>query len=347
MNNNKLVSISFPVYEVASFVRRSLSSIMNQTYRNIEIIIVDDCGNDNSMDIVRDFLANIKTNFLIQYIIFDKNQGLGNVRNVSIDKANGDYIYFMDSDDELLPDTIEKLVKAMEEHPVDFVKASYRKIFIGQNRESEDCCFESDKQINVNDSLMDYCQHNFLSIPVYMWNSLYNIDFLRRNNIRCKQIYMEDDMFSFNLLCKSKSCRLLPDITYNYYIHSSSLTRTLASENIPEKTGAIYAEIASMKYSIIYSMNDDLTKGRLFVHLLGESIYKLYSIIISNKISTELKEKYQKQILSFPPLKFWGWTSMNLMEKIKFIYYYMLSHLSYKVKIILINQLNFRIYKYK
>ena len=130
MNNNKLVSISFPVYEVASFVRRSLSSIMNQTYRNIEIIIVDDCGNDNSMDIVRDFLANIKTNFLIQYIIFDKNQGLGNVRNVSIDKANGDYIYFMDSDDELLPDTIEKLVKAMEEHPVDFVKASYRKMFI-------------------------------------------------------------------------------------------------------------------------------------------------------------------------------------------------------------------------
>lgn len=94
-------------------------------------------------------------------------------------------------------------------------------------------------------------------------------------------------------------------------------------------------------------MNDDLTKGRLFVHLLGESIYKLYSIIMSNKISPSLKEKYQKQILSFPPLKFWGWNSMNLIEKIKLIYYYILSHLSYKVKIILINQLNFRFYKYK
>lgn len=345
--NNKLVSISFPVYNVASFVERSLNSIVNQTYQHIEIIIIDDCGTDNSMDIVRNVLAHEKTKFLIQYVILDKNQGPGNGRNVSIDKANGDYLFFMDSDDELLPDAIEKLVKAIEEDPVDFVKASFKRIYVGQSKESEDVCFQSNKRIKVDDSLMNYCQHNDLLIPVFMWNSLYDIDILRRNNIRCEQRYMEDDLFSFNLLCKSKSCILLTDVTYNYYIHSSSLTRQLAATDIPEKTGEIYAEIASMKYNIINSMNDSLTKGRLFVRLLGESIYKLYSIMISSNISPELKEKYQKQILAFPPLKFWGWTSMSRIERMKLVYYYILSHLSYGMKKILINQLNFRFYKNK
>ena len=116
-----LITISFPVYNVASTIERSLMSALNQTYSNIEYLIVDDCGSDNSMDILKNILHNTSRKDQVKIIRHSSNKGLGAVRNTSIENASGKYIYFMDSDDYLEPEALETCYIKCERQALDFV----------------------------------------------------------------------------------------------------------------------------------------------------------------------------------------------------------------------------------
>ena len=116
-----LITISFPVYNVASTIERSLMSALNQTYSNIEYLIGDDCGSDNRMDILKNILHNTSRKEQVNIIRHSSNIGLGAVRNTSIENASGKYIYFMDSDDYLEPEALESCYIKCERQALDFV----------------------------------------------------------------------------------------------------------------------------------------------------------------------------------------------------------------------------------
>ena len=105
-NSMPLVSIGMPIYNVGSFIERSLLSVLDQTYDNIEILAVDDCGSDNSMDIVKHLQIEHPRGSAIRIIRHSENKGLGEARNTAIDHASGKYLYFIDSDDYIEPETI-------------------------------------------------------------------------------------------------------------------------------------------------------------------------------------------------------------------------------------------------
>ena len=129
----KKVTLSMPVYNVARFVEKSLLSALNQTYKNIEFLIIDDKSTDESMNIVRQVINSHPRKSEVRVIDHIVNKGLGDTRNTSIKEATGDYIYFMDSDDVITPDCIERLVAYMNETPVDFIASSrIRKSFDGE-----------------------------------------------------------------------------------------------------------------------------------------------------------------------------------------------------------------------
>ncbi|MDR1668056.1 MAG: glycosyltransferase, partial [Bacteroidales bacterium] len=113
-----LVTLSMPVYNVAPFVERALQSALNQTFENIEFLLVDDRGDDDSMDIVRRVVAQHPRGKDVRIIEHPVNIGTGAARNTAIDHASGKYLFFMDSDDEITEDAIEKLYRAMQETPV-------------------------------------------------------------------------------------------------------------------------------------------------------------------------------------------------------------------------------------
>ena len=98
------VTLSMPIYNVALYVERALLSALNQTFESIEFLIVDDKGSDNSMDIVRRIISEHPRGKDVRIIEHEKNIGLGATRNTAIDNANGEYLFFMDSDDEITPD---------------------------------------------------------------------------------------------------------------------------------------------------------------------------------------------------------------------------------------------------
>ena len=94
-----LVSIVGPVYNVESYIEECLQSVCSQTYENLEIICVDDVGNDRSMDVVRSFAVK---DCRIKIIEHDKNKGLAEARNTGLEHVSGDYVFFLDSDDWLM-----------------------------------------------------------------------------------------------------------------------------------------------------------------------------------------------------------------------------------------------------
>ncbi len=103
------ISIIIPVYNVAPYIEQCIESVLSQDYEDIEVIIVDDCGTDNSMELVREMIAG--TSKEIHILKHDHNRGFAAGRNTGIKNAVGNYIYFLDSDDYIEPDCISRLVK--------------------------------------------------------------------------------------------------------------------------------------------------------------------------------------------------------------------------------------------
>ena len=104
------VSIIVPVYNVEDYIERCMLSIIDQTYPNIECIIVDDCTPDNSITIIQSLLQQYNGTISFKILKHTTNKGLSESRNTGTEKATGDYIYYLDSDDELTPNCIEHLV---------------------------------------------------------------------------------------------------------------------------------------------------------------------------------------------------------------------------------------------
>ena len=112
---NPLVTINIPVYKCENYIYRCLESVRNQTYQNLEIILVNDSTPDNSVQIIQDYIQTYPE-LNIQLYHLEENQGLSVVRNKGIDLSNGKYIYMLDSDDYISENCLEKLVINSEQY---------------------------------------------------------------------------------------------------------------------------------------------------------------------------------------------------------------------------------------
>ena len=120
-----LVSVIVPVYNVASCINRCLRSLSSQTYKNTEIILVDDGSTDKS-GLICDKFATNHNNIKV---IHKPNGGLSDARNCGIDNATGEYLYFFDSDDVIHPNTIEILISLAQRYNADIVEHGYKKLY--------------------------------------------------------------------------------------------------------------------------------------------------------------------------------------------------------------------------
>lgn len=294
-----LITLAMPVYNVSRFVEASLLSALNQTYPDIEYIIVDDKSTDDSMDIVRSVVNSHPRRDAVRIIDHGVNRGLGDTRNTSIDNAHGEYIYFMDSDDVITPDCIERLVRYMKETPVDFIASSrMRKTFDGRliaNDIYTPTIVHDDGELSV--ARFRYVHNN--KILAEVWNKLYNTEFLRRSHVRCLPgVHVEDVSFSYQVNLAARSCRLVPDITYTYHIYEGQSFAAFRNNH----DRAVYLAECFCKirqYDIAlckkYILNDEypsLMKGIDAVsYLHGKMVSK--SIVLSR----EEKKKYIRILL--------------------------------------------------
>ena len=119
---NELVSIIMPSYNTSEYVEESIKSVLNQTYTNWELIIVDDCSTDNSEEIIKQFTHDAR----IRFFKNEKNSGAAISRNFALREAKGKWIAFLDSDDLWEPEKLEKQIGFMRENDYKFSYTDYR-----------------------------------------------------------------------------------------------------------------------------------------------------------------------------------------------------------------------------
>lgn len=143
--NEPLVSIITPVYNAERFLSDTIKSVQNQTYKNWEILLVDDCSKDNSAQIIKEFQ---KYDDRIKYIKLEKNSGASVSRNTGIKNAKGRFIAFVDSDDIWKPEKLEVQVKYMLENNLGFTFTSYR--YMKEDGELTNKVAKAPSKINYN-----------------------------------------------------------------------------------------------------------------------------------------------------------------------------------------------------
>jgi glycosyltransferase involved in cell wall biosynthesis len=220
--NAPLVTISIPIYNCENHLINCLQSVVNQKYKNLEVQLVDDLGNDNSMQVAEDFIQK-HPDFHFKILRNEKNSGLSVVRNVGIDNAQGKYIFFLDSDDEITPDCISKMVEIAEREHVEMVCGNVRTIKLESKEEIDAFKLHNTQEKITNNTEIFECfiQGRF---PVPSWNKLILLDFLKQNKLYFKEgLFAQDSLQSFETALVLNSVFFLRDDTYIYYLHQDSV----------------------------------------------------------------------------------------------------------------------------
>lgn len=205
------VSVLMPVYNVAPFLREAMDSILNQSFRDFELIVLDDCSPDNSEEI----LDTYSDTRIVRYR-GKKNEGLANVLNVGIGMAKGDLIARMDSDDISLSQRLEKQVAFLDAHPdVDLVSAGMERF-----GDSNSMTFYS---TNYEDVKFDALSFSPVLHPTSMWRRTRFIE----NDLfyRQEMVPSEDYDLWTRALVKGLVLVNMPDILYRYRSHPAQVTR--------------------------------------------------------------------------------------------------------------------------
>ena len=235
------VSIVVPVYNVSLYIERCLRSVMAQTYPVLECIIVDDASPDDSIDKCEKQIADYDGSIHFVILHHDYNRGLSAARNTGTDAAKGDYIFYLDSDDEITPGCIEKLAKPIErDTSIEMVVGNYQAFsdnpFMGSITREEE--FTSSGAIR--DSFFDR-----RILPVMAWNKLISKKFLKDQGLRfVNGVLFEDNPWTHNIVKNLRHLYVIPDITYHYYVRPLSICTGTSESEKAKNRGIAYEDIA-------------------------------------------------------------------------------------------------------
>lgn len=218
-----LVTVSIPVFKCEKFIIRCLESVKSQTYKNLEIILINDCTPDNSMFLIKNFME-VNQELNIKIIEHEENSGLSVVRNNGIKAATGKYLFFLDSDDEITANCVELLVEKAEKTEAQVIVAQNRWINTFDNS-TKDFGFPTIAEKKYYDNNLEiFSVYSKGGFPSSSWNKLYKRDFIANNEIYfVPGLFAQDELWFFHLLLKTETLAIIDDITYLYYLHGESV----------------------------------------------------------------------------------------------------------------------------
>lgn len=224
-----LISVIVPIYKVESYLDRCIKSIIEQTYKNLEILLVDDGSPDRCPEIC-DTWANSDKRIRV---IHKKNGGLSDARNVGIEQATGDWFLFVDSDDYILPYMCERLLKAAQTTQSDIAISSYFMDYDGK-KESLKPLIEDETQILSKDEAIELY---FVCHPVEFvvaWNKLYKRQiFFDAQKVRYPVGWLHEDEFTtYKLFYAAKCIVWIRDELYGYVQRDGSIMANYGKRNL-------------------------------------------------------------------------------------------------------------------
>ena len=226
-----MVSIIIPVYQVSEYVERCIRSVMAQSYTEIECIIVNDATIDDSIvkceALIKDYNGPIR----FQIIHHKKNRGLSAARNTGFDAANGEYVYFLDSDDYITPNCIETLVSVVHNDPsTEMVQGNSMMKSDGK----ENPLYRLQHAIIISNNVearQEFYKNRNIYISV--WNRLLKKSFLEENGLYCREgLVFEDLLWVFSLMKHLRKAYLCEGITHYYCLRQGSILVEARPESV-------------------------------------------------------------------------------------------------------------------
>ena len=293
------VSVIVPVYNVEKYIRECILSILKQTLKDIEIIIVNDGSTDKSIEEIEDLInqhENIK-------LINKENKGLSSARNEGLKYAEGEYIAFIDSDDYIREEFLETLYNEGKRYDLDVVFSSFSKFYEGK----EIVPIQRSYELVTDDAILgiDFLDHQ-IKLKEYrmeVCDDLYRRDFLNSKNIKFwEEILFEDEEFTLSVLLEAERVKLVNRCDYIYRQRENSITHCEVTNKhiesqllIINRFIEIYHNSEDVKIKIcVYTLINNLLWE--FLELVDESTYKNKKILFLKVKNDEILEILKENI---------------------------------------------------
>ncbi|WP_296847276.1 glycosyltransferase family 2 protein [uncultured Methanobrevibacter sp.] len=238
------VTIAIPLYKAKKYIKECLNSALVQSYPYIDFLVIDDAGDDGSVDFVVQMQAGHPRGKDIRLIRHTQNVGIGKTRNHLIAEAKTKYLFFLDADDIIAENAIQILHDAAEKYQTDLVYGSHEQIDMTKVGHHV-IPFLYEQLFLKYDDYPIYVYRKYEGIQATIWNALINLEWFRSTGLRFLPInYWEDFALTMDLATYASRVVLLSDVTYYYYRHSGSLSiakdsNRYSKENIQKTIGAI------------------------------------------------------------------------------------------------------------
>lgn len=281
-----LLSVIVPIYNTSEYLERCIQSLVSQTLKNIEIILIDDGSTDNSLELCKEYekrYFNVK--------VYSKtNSGLGKTRNVGMKLSKGEYIAFVDSDDFISCNMYEYMTKLLIEYGADVAICDYEKVY----REEESNLFEKNvrnTQVQVLNDKYDIIKEYLLfKIEPFAWNKVFKKNFLIDNKLKYEEdCYYEDLNMTLEALFLARKICSTNRKFYGYFQRESSITHKLTEKHLIDYINRID------KFYMFINTNYDVSK--LEIELRDSKFrlsYNLLNLLVNSKKQFLLKKSFEE-----------------------------------------------------
>ena len=284
MNKNleePILSIIIPVYNTEKYIARCLDSLINQSLKSIEIIMVDDLSTDNSAKIISDY---VKKYDFIRYYKMESKGSAGGARNLGIINANGKYIGFVDSDDWVDTMMFEKMVNAAEKSDADVAMCGVLSEFGSKHESVKRHEFVVENIIEGRTAfglLTRYYNQDMVISPV-VCNKIYRAKFLKDNHYSfLVNNYNDDDVFNFICLLNINKLIIVPNTYYHYYQRQDSIMHLFSTKHMDD----FIIGYSSLKDYLDKNNCFELVKANYYSYL-ELNLAALFNILIASEPDT-------------------------------------------------------------
>lgn len=280
------VSVIVPIYNVELYIEKCIKSILNQTFRQFELILINDGSCDNSLEICKKY----KNDFRVR-IITQPNKGLSEARNTGIRVARGKYLFFIDGDDYVNARLLDELYREIVLEKADIVQCGF--IWVMENGELKEERYKGcvSKKVIYQDSWYNEYERNNLLFTC-AWNKLYKKTLF--NNIRYpKGKITEDEYVLFPLFCKVRKVVIVNQPFYYYVQRKSGLSGTAKMEQRVEN----YLDYSSKRLKLLKKKNKEFYEKYLYMHFQGLKYYE--GLITESQLDYKLVQIMKRKSIRY------------------------------------------------
>ena len=290
------ISVVMPVYNTEKYVAKAIESILNQTFRDYEFLIIDNGCTDGSSRIIQEYAAKDSR---IRVLRNEENVFIALARNMAMDQCTGEYLYLIDSDDTAELDMLEKMYAAAKRTNAQYVVAGYYMEYYQQgiaasyeNRPDEHFYNQAEFRANA----AKYLTRTLLTVP---WNKLYSLQYIREHNIRFRNTKLEDHHFNMDFIYDVERVYIMGESFYHYNrSRPGTDSQEVYHKFLNQKKREHFRH--TMDVFAHWGVNDPQTINTLYVYQAGRLVECVAETVCNPTFTPEQRDSELELILKDP-----------------------------------------------